>query len=183
MDKIPRLETERLQLRAIFPSDAREIFDIYSDPKVAASYDFEPFEDLRQASELIDKLIYWFQHDIALRWAMVEKKSSQVVGTCCFDTFQPNFHSCNLGYNVRSDRWNTGFATEAAKSIIDYAFSAGLHYPINRITAITLPANAASEKVLTKIGFEKEGLLRQYGYWKNQYHDMNLFSLINDKLP
>ncbi|MEM7783069.1 MAG: GNAT family protein [Planctomycetota bacterium] len=178
MDKVPRFETSRLRLRAIFPADAKDIFEIYSDPQIAKFYDFPPFEKLAQASDLISRITSWFQNDIAIRWAIVEKQSGKVVGTCCFDSFQPAYESCNLGYNLNRSFWNQGFVTEAVREIIQFAFENGIHNPVYRIGAMTLPENRASEKVLTKLGFQQEGRMRSYGYWDGQRRDMNLFSLL-----
>ena len=178
MDSIPRFETERLNLRAVFPADAQSIFELMSDPKVSQHHELETFETIHQAHELISKFTNWFQNDQAVRWAILRKDSSELIGTCCFDTFHPKYQSLNLGYNIRSDHWGQGYATEAVTTIIDYAFQFGIVGPVNRIQAITVPVNVASEKVLEKIGFEKEGLMRQYGFWKGKFHDMNLFSLL-----
>ena len=178
MDSIPRIETERLMLRAVFPSDAQSIFQLLSDPTVAQHHELEPFETVHQAHLMISNFTKWFQNDQAVRWAIVRKHDDDVIGTCCFDTFHPKYQSVNVGYNVRSDQWGQGYATEAVHKIIDFAFSNGIVGPVNRIQAITVPANVASEKVLGKLGFEKEGLMRQYGFWKGTFHDMNLFSLL-----
>ena len=76
----------------------------------------------------------------------------------------------------RPTHWQKGFATEAVAAIVDYAFEHGLVSKINRIQAMTHVDNLASERVLEKLGFQKEGLMRQYAYWDRRYHDMNLFS-------
>lgn len=178
MDSIPRLDSERLKLRAVFPADAQAIFDLMSDPKVAEHHELEPFETLHQSQALISNFTTWFQNDQAVRWGMIRKDNSELIGTCCFDTFHPKYQSLNLGYNVRSDQWGQGYATEAVKTIIQYAFEHGIVSPVNRIQAITVPANVASEKVLEKLGFENEGLMRQYSFWKGRFHDMNMFSLL-----
>ncbi|MFT5301382.1 MAG: ribosomal-protein-alanine N-acetyltransferase [Mariniblastus sp.] len=176
MNSIPRLETERLDLRAIFPADAQEIFHLLSDVKVAEFHELEPFVEIGQAHQMIANYTHWFQNDQAVRWAIVRKDTGSLIGTCCFDSFQIKYQSANLGYNLSSDQWGNGFATEAVEAIVDYAFVHGIVGAVNRIQAITVPGNLASEKVLAKLGFEKEGLMRQYGFWQNEFHDMNLFS-------
>lgn len=178
MDSIPRLETDRLMLRAVFPDDAEAIFALFSDPLVTEMHELEPVANPQAALELISKFTSWFQHDQAVRWGIIDKETGELIGTCCFDTFHPKYQSVNLGYNIRSDHWSKGYATEAVQAIIEFAFENGIVGPVNRIQAITVPANIASEKVLEKLGFEKEGLMRQYGYWKGQFHDMNLYSML-----
>lgn len=178
MDSIPRLETDRLHLRAIFPHDAEGVFALFSDPQVARYYEFEAFTELAQAIELIQNITLWFQNDRAVRWGIFEKATGQLIGSCCFDTFLPNYHSINLGYNLRSEHWGQGLATEAVRQTITYAFEHGIVGPVNRIQALTAKENTSSEQVVRRLGFQHEGLMREYGFWKNTYHDMNLFSLI-----
>lgn len=176
MNSIPRLETERLKLRAIFPADAPAILALMSDPRVLEHHELVPFDSIDQANEIISRFTQWFQNDQAVRWGIACKPNDELIGTCCFDTFHPKYQTVNLGYSLRSDHWGQGFATEAVETIIRHAFENGIIGPVNRIQAITIPENTASENVLKKLGFEKEGLMRQYGYWKNEFHDMNLFS-------
>lgn len=178
MESIPRLETERLKLRAVFPNDAQAIFELFADPKVAQSYEFEPFTERQQSVDLITQFTNWFQSDTSIRWAITLPTSGQLIGTCCFDTFQTKYQSVNMGYNIRSDHWGQGFATEAIRAIVGLAFDKGIAGAVNRIQAITLPENRGSERVLKKIGFRHEGLMRQYRFWKGQFRDMNRFGLI-----
>ena len=176
MQSIPRLETERLHLRAIYPHDAEAIFRIYSDPEVTRYSELATFTGLQQASNLISKFTYWFQNDQGIRWGIFLKETDEMIGVCCFDTYLVKYHSANLAYDLASSHWQQGYATEAAGIIVDFAFQHGLVSKINRIQAITHSENEPSERVLEKIGFEKEGMMRRYGYWNGQYHDMNLFS-------
>ena len=181
MDSIPRLETDRLKLRAIFPDDAPAIFELFSDSKVTQFYDLEPYLDVEQARNLINNYTSWFQNDQSVRWGIVRKDDGQLIGTCCFDSFRGRNQSVNLGYDIGSKHWGHGFATEAAQAVIDHAFEHGIVGPVNRIEAKTIPQNIGSERVLLKLGFEKEGVLRQYGCWNDRFHDMNLFSLLRDQ--
>jgi len=89
--------------------------------------------------------------------------------------------SATIGYDLNRDYWGRGITTEALRSIIRYAFSGKLPCPIvNRIQADTIPGNIASEKVLLKLGFVEEGIRRQSGYWKDQYHDLKCFGLLKE---
>lgn len=49
---------------------------------------------------------------------------------------------------------------------------------INRIEAEVMQGNTASEKVLVKLGFKNEGILRQWMYWNENHYDMTMFSLL-----
>jgi len=88
-------------------------------------------------------------------------------------------HATTIGYDLNPQYWGEGIMTEALFSIITMIFSKSSPFGIfNRIQADTIPGNIGSEKVLLKLGFKNEGLRRQSGYWKNQYHDLNCFGLL-----
>ncbi len=69
--------------------------------------------------------------------------------------------------------------TEALEAMLRFGFDA---MSLNRIEADVTVGNDASVRVLEKLGFQREGLLRQRGYWKGSYHDLWLFSLLRDEI-
>jgi len=78
--------------------------------------------------------------------------------------------------------WRMGFTSEAVHSIVNAAFSGELPCgELNRIQGDTVTGNLASESLLLKVGFKEEGIRRQSGYWKNQFHDLKCFGLIKSE--
>ena len=71
-----------------------------------------------------------------------------------------------------------GYVTDAVNCIVKVAFEDKLPCSIHRVQADTVLGNAASEAVLLKVGFKEEGIRRQSGYWKNQFHDLKCFGLL-----
>jgi len=69
---------------------------------------------------------------------------------------------------------------EALSSIVDHAYD---RWDINRIQATTDLDNHASIGLLRSLGFIEEGIMRQWGYWKDAFHDIRLFSLIKAERP
>lgn len=103
-----------------------------------------------------------------------------MIGTCGFNTWDPKMKNATIGYDLLPEYWNNGFTSEAVARIAAAGFSAELPFgQLKRIQADTVVGNLASEAVLIKAGFEQEGLRRQSGYWKNQFHDLKCFTLIN----
>ena len=180
MQSIPTIETERLCLRAIEAKDQGDIFDIFSDDDVMRHYDIDSFTSADEATRVIDGFDEWFQRQEAVRWGITLLDSGKLIGTCCFDGIHAPFQRANLGYNLGSSYWKQGYAVEACRAIVDYAFSKGLFGPINRIQAITVPDNMASEQLLEKLGFRREAVLQQYGFWKGLPRDMHMFALLKE---
>ena len=178
MKSIPCIQTDRLRLRAISESDCEGVLQIFSDSLVVEHYDIAPISDRAAALRLIEGFDAWFKMGEAIRWGIWHQDLDQLVGTCCFDQIHLNFRRVNLGYNLLSQFWGAGYAFEACQAIISWAFENGLEAPINRIQAITVPENVRSEKLLNRLGFQREGLLREFGFWDGHPRDMNIFGLI-----
>ena len=177
MQSIPEIQTDRLILKEITSSDCQRVLAIFSDPLVVKFYDIQPITDQAEALRLIEGFAAWFKLGEAIRWGIWHAQTNQLIGTCCFDQIHPKFRRVNLGYNLGTQFWGQGYASEACGAIIELAFKKGLATEVNRIQAITILENTKSEMVLERLGFQCEGLLREYGYWENRPWDMNMFGL------
>ncbi|VAW75288.1 hypothetical protein MNBD_GAMMA12-2717 [hydrothermal vent metagenome] len=175
----PVLKTDNIVLDEITQDDEQWIFDIFSNDEVTQYYDLESFKTLDQAKGLIELVQARFRASCGIRWAIRLVGSETCIGTCGFNSWNKNYQSTVIGYDLNQNYWNRGIMTESLQSIIAFAFKGGLACKdVNRIQADIVPENAASEKVLTKLGFEVEGLLRESAYWKDRFQDLKCFSLL-----
>jgi RimJ/RimL family protein N-acetyltransferase len=174
MKTFPVIETDRLILRRITPEDEADIFTIFSNPEVTRFYDLDTFTDSAQARELIERHRIQFEKDAGIRWGITRKGSSRLIGTGGVGWQWWNF-SAILGYELAQEFWNQGIMTEAIRAMTGYAFST---MGMNRIQATTELENAASMRVLQKVGFQEEGILRGWGFWKGGFRDVRCFSLL-----
>lgn len=87
-------------------------------------------------------------------------------------------HRANIGYDLEVNFWNNGYLTEALKAVIEFGFK---KLEINRIEAEVMHGNIASEKVLAKVGFRNEGVLRQWMFWNDKHYDMTMFSILRSE--
>lgn len=88
-----------------------------------------------------------------------ERTSDQsFVGWCTFNSWNPDFRSASLGYCLNQSAWGRGYATEAARALLQWAF---VTLGLNRVQSETDTRNVASARVLEKLGFEREGTLRE----------------------
>lgn len=79
------------------------------------------------------------------------KESNKLIGTCCLGNFVKDARRCELGYDIMKSEWNKGYATEAIKAIVDFAFNT---MNLNRIEAFITPGNDSSINVLRKLNFK-----------------------------
>jgi ribosomal-protein-alanine N-acetyltransferase len=127
-----------------------------------------------EAQKFIDWFKNRFKENAGIRWGISLKGQDNIIGTIGFNNFNKR-HRANIGFDLQSDFWNNGYLTEALKAVIEFGFR---NLDINRIEAEVMQGNIASEKVLTKIGFKNEGVLREWMYWNEKHYDMTMFSLL-----
>jgi RimJ/RimL family protein N-acetyltransferase len=154
------LETARLRLREFTPADAEALEGILGDP-VTMQYYPAPFP----RAEIED----WIRRNLARYrdcgfgvWAMLLKDTGELIGDsgCYVREVEGNFEF-ELAWHVRRDLWGRGYATEAAQSCVDYAFS---DLGAERIIALVRPENKSSCRVAEKIGMRCEQVIFWRGY-------------------
>ena len=80
------------------------------------------------------------------------------IGWCCLVEWNPDYRSATLGYCLDDSAWGQGFATEAADALLRWAFDT---LDLNRVQSDADTRNTASARVLEKLGFVREGMLRE----------------------
>ncbi|WP_018780443.1 GNAT family N-acetyltransferase [Bacillus sp. 95MFCvi2.1] len=171
----PVLETERLRLVEIDQFYCQKIYEIFSLEEVTRYYGMNSFTEFGQASRMIESFSKNFFEKRAIRWGIVLKETGILIGTIGLNNLQLWSKRSEIGYDLHPSYWRKGYATEAVQKIITYSFQ---ELGIFRIGAITYPENVASCKMLSKIGFQKEGLLRGYIHQGDQQRDVYIYSII-----
>ncbi|NOT51649.1 MAG: GNAT family N-acetyltransferase [Chitinophagaceae bacterium] len=147
------IETERLLLRTFTLDDAPLIYDLNLDPDVTR-YTLDPMADIEKAKEVLEKTILpqyaLYDHG---RWAVHVRPGLEFIGWCGLKT-RPEMNEIDLGYRFIKKVWGKGYATESAYACIKYGFE---NLGLKRIVGRSLPANAASIRVLEKCGMTYVG--------------------------
>ncbi len=174
---MPTFETDRLVLRQIdSDSDLDALFQLFADPEVARYTDTGPFESPNEAVEVMEWIDGIFTQRQGMRWALILKAADDtLIGTAGYNQWHRSNNSAEIGYDLAQRYWGQGLMTEALEPLLAFGFE---QMALNRIEADVTVGNEASMHVLTKLGFQREGLLRQRGFWKATYHDVWLFSLL-----
>lgn len=177
--KFPKIETNRLQLNELELSDRLNIFKLFSDALVVEHYDLEALKELCQAESLIKFFRSRYEQGEGIRWAIRLKETGELIGTCGFNSWNVKMRNAIVGFDLLPAYWRNGFSTEAVSAIIRAAMDGTLVCGrLHRIQADTVPGNVASEALLKKLGFKEEGVRRECGYWKNEFHDLKCFGLL-----
>jgi ribosomal-protein-alanine N-acetyltransferase len=179
VEGFPVLRTERLVLREFKDSDAQAVFDIFSRDDVTKYVNSETMQSIEEAAQRIASRINLFKDDQGIRWGVTLRGSGDtIIGSCGFYLLNRRWFSCEIGYELHPQYWRQGMMTEALTAVIDFGYSDEFFFHLNRIQALTYAYSEPSIGLLKKLGFQEEGVRREYTYWKNQFHDLRCFSLL-----
>lgn len=170
------IDTRNLIIRNHIESDWEDLYEYLSLEEI---YKFEPGEPI---SIEYSKSLVKERSKVNSFLAVVLKGSNKMIGHLYFNQIDPeHFKTWELGYIFNPKYQGKGYCTEASMAISDYAFK---ELNIHKITAYSNIKNIASWKVLEKIGMEREGLIRQKGYFRKDYNgspiwnDVYLYGLL-----
>ena len=150
------LETERLLLREILPTDLDGMFELDSDPEVHRYLGNRPATNKKQLEEVIAFIRQQYADNGVGRWAIVGKSTNEFMGWAGLkwveDTINQHTHYYDLGYRLNRKYWGQGIATESAIASLNYGFRT---LELTEIMAAAHVENQASNKVLKKVGFHQ----------------------------
>ena len=154
----PTLLTSRLRLRPFGVADTDAIHALQSDPRVTRYWDAPPWKERAQAERFIARCAQIEQEASGARFAVDRLSDGEFIGWCCVAGWNRDFRSASIGYSFGPSAWGQGYATEAAVVMLQWAFAA---LKLNRVRGETDTRNIGSSRVLEKLGFVREGTLRE----------------------
>jgi RimJ/RimL family protein N-acetyltransferase len=174
-ERLPDLPTPRLVLRALGPDDVPALLAIFGDPEVCRYWSRPPLPDLDAAAALQAEVARHFAERTLFQWGIVERAGGRVVGTCTLAALSPEHRRAEVGYALAREVWGRGYAAEALPALVAFAFTAlGLH----RLEADVDPRNAPSLRSLERLGFAREGHLRERWFQQGEWQDAALYGLL-----
>jgi len=154
----PTLTTPRLRLRPFAETDTDAVFALQSNARVLRYWDAPPWKERAQAERFITVCGQMKQEGTGARLAIARAADDAFIGWCSLANWDPDYRSARMGYCFKEAAWGKGFATEAAGAVLQWAFDT---LDLNRVQAETDTRNTASSRVLEKLGFLREGTLRE----------------------
>lgn len=147
-----------------------------SDPEVVKYLSDEDIPTSVEAAE--DEIKFWgglFYRKQSVFWAIADTASDKFIGTVGYNSW--NFHNrrAEISYDLMKEHWRKGIMTKALNNALIFGFK---DMDLMRIEARTMLDNIPSQKILEKVGFKKEGVLRSYRVIRGKPTDVVLYSLI-----
>ena len=176
MDSIvPTVETKRLRLRWIDENDLEQLFGIFSNEEVMRYWSSPPLKDRLAAQALLQEIHEGVQQRSFLKWGLALRADDELIGTATLFHLEMNHKRAELGYVLGREHWGNGYIHEALPSLLDYAFYE-LH--LHRLEADVDPRNARSIKTLERLGFRREGYLRERWHVNGEIQDALFYGLL-----
>ena len=177
---IPTLHTPRLILRRIMRCDINDIFDYAHNPETSKFllwYPHETVADTRFYYRNVDKR---YKCGEFFDWAVIEKESGRMIGTCGFTSISEMDEKAEIGYVINPRHKGRGYATEAVMRVLEFAFS---ELSLERVEARYIIGNDRSRSVMDKCYMKFEGIQRHAVKAKGRFFDVGICAVLSKEFP
>lgn len=164
------IDTPRLLIREILPSDDKGMFEMDSDPQVHRFINNKPVSTLEESRETIRLFRKQYEDFGIARWVVIEKATGEFVGWTGFKFIECSVnnhsHYYDFGYRFCRKHWGKGYASESGKASLRHGLE---QMSLKKVFAMTSIENVVSRHVLEKLGFEYVETFAWDGpeQWKN----------------
>lgn len=174
-DDLPRLEAPRIRLRAHRPEDFEDFFALYSDPRVMRYWSFPAWTERSQAQPRFQSALAGRDARVRLCWAIATPGDDRLIGGVTLFAIDPAHRRAEIGYALAPPHWGHGHARAALAAVIGHAFDG---MGLQRLEADIDPRNEASCRLVERLGFRREGLLRERWHVAGEACDSALYGLL-----
>ncbi len=175
---MPVLNTERLILRPMQVSDAEDMFRYARREDVTEYLLWSPHPSRQYTEDYLRYLQRRYALGEFYDWAVVDRESGRMIGTCGFTRFDFPHNSGEIGYVLNPEYHGKGLGTEAAERVLRFGFE---QLELHRIEAKFMRGNEASLHVMEKLGMTLEGYRRDGMLVKNRYRTIGVCSILRDE--
>lgn len=175
---MPTLYTKRLILRRMTKYDADDMYEYSKEPEVTKYLLWTPHPNRRYTLRYLAYLSGRYREGSFYDWAITDRLSGKMIGTCGFTRFYEEHNSAECGYVVNPKYWGNGVAPEALLAVMKFGFlTLGLH----RIECRYMIENSKSRRVMEKVGMTYEGTMRDAVLAGENYKTVGVYSILYDE--
>lgn len=174
-DSLPTIETPRMRLRWMTEGDVDALYRIFSDPDVMRYWGAPPLADREAAAALLAEIQENFRRRSAMKWGVAESGTDRVIGTVTLFNLNLDNRRAEIGYGLDRDFWRKGYMNEALQALLSFAFNV---LDLHRLEADVDPRNVGSIRSLEKLGFQREGYLRERWHVNGEIQDAYFYGLL-----
>ena len=171
---LPTLVGDRVRLRPVVDADAPALLEVFGDPDVARYLGIPLLTDLDDARGMAAEIAAGARSGELLQWALTAD-DDRLVGTCTLARISWSAERAEVGFAIGAAHWGRRLASRAVPLVVDFAFeSLGFH----RLEADVDPRNEASLRLLERLGFRREGYLRERHKVDDERQDSVMLGLL-----
>jgi RimJ/RimL family protein N-acetyltransferase len=175
-DQLPTLAAPHVALRWLTAADAGALHGIFSDPKVMRYWSTPPMSEIAQARKLVAEIHEGFRVQRFFQWGVARLEDDRIIGTCTLFAINESQGRAEVGYALGHEYWGRGFMNEALTVLVDFAFG---KLALRRLEADVDPCNAGSLHAVERLGFRREGLLRERWKVNGELQDSVILGLLS----
>jgi ribosomal-protein-alanine N-acetyltransferase len=172
------LQTRRLLIRALAASDADAVYAMRSDPVVQRYGSHSAWTERQLAVEYIERNVVAMAAGTHAQFAIQRRDTDAVIGTCTLYALDAQCRRAYLGYELLVSEWGQGYANEAVAALLAWGFD---HLDLNRVVGDVDPRNAPSARALERLGFQREGHLREQWIVGGEVCDSWIYGLLRSE--
>ena len=172
---LPVITTPRLSLRWIGEDDVDALYEIFSDPQVVRYWAFGPLANREAAAAMQREMAESNLTDISWRWGIALRDSNQLIGTATLFNLSLSNGRAEIGYAMGRAHWGKRYMNEALTALVIHAFET---VQLRRLEADVDPRNTPSIRTLERLGFQREGFLRERWHVEGEIQDAYFYGLL-----
>jgi ribosomal-protein-alanine N-acetyltransferase len=172
---LPIITAPRVVLRWISEDDIDSLFEIFSNPQVMRYWSTVPLPDREAAVALQREIAEGNLREAMFKWGIALRDSGKVIGTTTLFNLSLDNGRAELGYAMAHAYWGQGYMNEALKALVSHAFEV---MELRRLEADVDPRNVASVRTLERLGFQREGFLRERWHVNGEIQDALFYGLL-----
>ncbi|HEX5874716.1 MAG TPA: GNAT family N-acetyltransferase [Pyrinomonadaceae bacterium] len=174
-ETLPVITTPRTVLRWISEDDIDGLYAIFSDPQVVRYWSSGPLPNREAAAAMQREIADSNEKETMIKWGLALRDSNLVIGTATLFNLNLDNGRAEIGYAMGRAHWGKGYMNEALSALVSHAFEV---MNLRRLEADVDPRNATSIRTLERLGFQREGFLRERWHVEGEIQDALFYGLL-----
>lgn len=175
---LPSILAKRVSLQPLTSLDAPALFEIFSNLEVTRYWGSPPMKSVDDAAALVWSIQEGYRTRQLFQWGVRRRDDGQLVGTCTLLHMDRKNRRSELGFALGREHWGKGLAREAVAALIDWSFH---RLRLHRLEADVDPRNERSLRLLERLGFRREGYLRERHHQGTEVQDTVMLGLLEQE--
>lgn len=155
--------------------DVDALYEIFSDPRVMRYWSSGPLANREAAAAMQREIVQHNLSDTQMKWGLALRDTNKLIGTVTLFNLSRSNGRAEIGYAMGSAYWGKGYMNEALTGLIVHAFDV---MNFRRLEADVDPRNNASIRTLERLGFQREGFLRERWHVGGELQDAFFYGLL-----